>query len=233
MKLPEMRRVHLAHLPTPLEFLPRLSRHLGGPRIYVKRDDQTGLALGGNKARKLEFLVADAIAQGCDMLVTTGGVQSNHARQTAAAAAKLGLGCLLLLTRMVPRDTADYEHSGNVLLDQLLGANIQYFPAEEFSPATVDGVLASLIAEGRKPYFIPIGGSTPLGAVGYAQRCCANSWSRPKANRSRSAVSSWPPAARARTRESWRDSCWRDIKPSFAVILSVELVTNSKSSYAP
>ena len=93
-------RVSLAHLPTPLEPLPRLSAHLGGPTIYIKRDDQTGLATGGNKARKLEFLVADALAQGCDTLVTTGGVQSNHARQTAAAAARLGLHCVLLLPRL-------------------------------------------------------------------------------------------------------------------------------------
>lgn len=167
MKLADVARVRLAHLPTPLEFLPRLSDYLGGPRIWVKRDDQTGLALGGNKARKLEFLVAEALAQGCDTLVTTGGPQSNHARQTAAAAAKLGLHCELVLPRVVPWSTPEYEQSGNVLLDRLLGAGLEFPTAEEFSPQSIDKVLTGLTAQGRKPYFIPVGGSTPLGALGY------------------------------------------------------------------
>src|SRR5579871_4807375 len=111
MKLADIPRVPLAHLPTPLDFLPRLTEHLGGPRIYVKRDDQTGLAMGGNKARKLEYLVAEALALGCDTLLTTGGPQSNHARQTAAAAARLGLGCELVLPRVVPISTPEYENS--------------------------------------------------------------------------------------------------------------------------
>ena len=122
MKLPDIARVSLAQLPTPLELMPRLSAHLAGPRIYIKRDDQTGLATGGNKVRKLEFLAAEALAQGCDTLVTTGGVQSNHARQTAAAAARLGLACELLLPRLVAGRSAEYETSGNVLFDQLFGA---------------------------------------------------------------------------------------------------------------
>jgi L-cysteate sulfo-lyase len=150
-----------------LEFLPRLSDYLGGPRILVKRDDQTGLALGGNKARKLEFLVAEALAQGCDTLVTTGGPQSNHARQTAAAAAKVGLRCELVLPRIVPWSTPEYERSGNVLLDRLLGAGLHCPPAEEFSSHSIDEVLAALVAQGRRPYFIPTGGSSPLGALGY------------------------------------------------------------------
>jgi D-cysteine desulfhydrase/L-cysteate sulfo-lyase len=167
MKLPEIARVSLAHLPTPLELMPRLSACLGGPQIYIKRDDQTGLATGGNKVRKLEFLVADALAQGCDTLVTTGGLQSNHARQTAAAAARLGMSCELLLPRLVDGRSAEYETSGNVLLDQLFGARVRILPREDFRNETFDAALARLKHEGRKPYFIPIGGSTSLGALGY------------------------------------------------------------------
>lgn len=162
-------RVKLAHLPTPLEPLDRLSRHLGGPRIFVKRDDQTGLALGGNKARKLEFLLAEALETGCDTLVTTGGQQSNHARQTAAAAAKFGLHCELILPRWVPNSTKEYERSGNVLLDRLLGAEVEMPSAQGFSQADLDGRVKQLKDEGRRPYFIPVGGSTALGAVGYVE----------------------------------------------------------------
>jgi L-cysteate sulfo-lyase len=167
MKLPDIVRVSLAHLPTPLELMPRLSAHLGGPKIYIKRDDQTGLATGGNKVRKLEFLAAAALAQGCDTLVTTGGVQSNHARQTAAAAARLGLACELLLPRLVDGRSAEYETSGNVLLDQLFGARLHILPREDYRSETFDAALTRLKHEGRKPYFIPTGGSTPLGALGY------------------------------------------------------------------
>src|SRR6266705_3585173 len=110
-------RISLGHFPTPIEKLERLSAHLGGPTFYVKRDDQSGLATGGNKARKLEFLLADALAQECDHVVTLGGPQSNHVRQTAAAAAQLGLGCSLVL-----RGNPPAQRLGNVLLDDLLGA---------------------------------------------------------------------------------------------------------------
>ncbi|HVU86912.1 MAG TPA: D-cysteine desulfhydrase [Pirellulales bacterium] len=167
MDLSKIPRVSLAHLPTPFASLPRLSAHLGGPAIYIKRDDETGLATGGNKARKLEFLVADALAQGCDTLVTTGGPQSNHARQTAAAAARLGLKCQLLLPRLVAGRSPAYEESGNVLLDRLFGADVQFLAKEDFKPETFDAALERLRAAGRKPYFIPIGGSTALGALGY------------------------------------------------------------------
>ncbi|MBI2825161.1 MAG: D-cysteine desulfhydrase family protein [Planctomycetia bacterium] len=167
MKLADIPRIALAYTPTPLVPLERLSAHLGGPRIFMKRDDQTGLALGGNKVRKLEFLLAEAIAQGCDTVVTTGGVQSNHARQTAAATAKLGLACELLLPRIVDRTIREYEASGNVLLDHLLGANVHLLPAESYKPDVFEGFVARLRAEGRKPYFIPTGGSTPVGALGY------------------------------------------------------------------
>src|SRR5262249_8270976 len=123
--------VALASLPTPLEPLPRLSEYLGGPRILVKRDDQTGLAMAGNKVRQLEYLAGHALATGCDTLVTIGGVQSNHARQTAAAAARLGMHCELLLPRVVPRNSTEYENSGNVLLDHLLGARVRLLPAKK------------------------------------------------------------------------------------------------------
>ncbi len=168
VKLSEYPRTLLAHLPTPLEFLPRLTDFLGGPPIYVKRDDQTGLAMGGNKARKLEYLVAEALALGCDTLLTTGGPQSNHARQTAAAAARLGLGCEIVLPRVVPISTPEYEHSGNILLDRLLGANLD-FPSASQASAAIDARREQLIAAGKRPYLIPIGGSTPLGALGYVR----------------------------------------------------------------
>ena len=156
------KRIALAQLPTPIEKLERLTRHLGGPEIYVKRDDQTGLATGGNKTRKLEFLLAEALAQGCDHLVTLGGPQSNHCRQTAAAAARLGLGCSLVLGGEPP-----IQPLGNLLLDELLGAEL-YWATDRSREVVADEVVESLRAKGRRPYLIPVGGSTPLGALGYA-----------------------------------------------------------------
>ncbi|MDX1687114.1 MAG: D-cysteine desulfhydrase family protein [Candidatus Promineifilaceae bacterium] len=156
-------RVQLAHLPTPLEKMERLSKHLNGPELYVKRDDQTGLATGGNKARKLEFLVADALAQGCDHLITTGAPQSNHCRQTAAAAAHFGLGCSLVL-----RGEAPTHLTGNLLLDKLLGAHL-YWAGERSCGETMNDVAAELRAMGRKPYQIPLGGSNVMGATGYVR----------------------------------------------------------------
>ncbi|MGB3714344.1 MAG: D-cysteine desulfhydrase family protein [Candidatus Promineifilaceae bacterium] len=154
-------RINLAHLPTPIEELRRLSEYLGGPRILTKRDDQTGLALGGNKARKLEFLAADALAKGCDHLVTTGAPQSNHCRQTAAAAASLGLGCSLVL-----RGEATTNRSGNLLLDQFLGADLNWSGEASIRDAIHD-VMKELEAAGRRPYLIPLGGSNVLGATSY------------------------------------------------------------------
>ncbi len=158
-KFPE--RVPIAYLPTPVERLDRLSKHLGGPELWIKRDDQTGLATGGNKTRKLEFLVADALAQGCDHLVTTGAPQSNHCRQTAAAAARFGLGCSLVLRGQKPETT-----TGNLLLDHLLGAHVYWSEAKECNEATAD-IMANLRAIGRRPYAIPLGGSNVIGATGY------------------------------------------------------------------
>jgi D-cysteine desulfhydrase family pyridoxal phosphate-dependent enzyme len=160
MKYPP--RIPLGHFPTPIEKLERLSRHLGGPEIWVKRDDQSGLATGGNKARKLEFLFADALAQKCDHVVTLGGPQSNHVRQTAAAAAHLGLGCSLVL-----RGNPPAQRLGNVLLDELLGAKIHWSGARTRDEVAAE-VMPALRAAGARPYLIPVGGSNALGSLGYA-----------------------------------------------------------------
>ena len=154
-------RVPIAFLPTPIEPLERLSRHLGGPELWIKRDDQTGLATGGNKTRKLEFLVADALAQGCDHLVTTGAPQSNHCRQTAAAAARFGLGCSLVLRGQRPEAT-----TGNLLLDHLLGAHVYWNEGRDGSES-IAAIQAELRSLGRRPYLIPLGGSNVIGATGY------------------------------------------------------------------
>lgn len=152
--------------PTPIDLLPRLSDRLGGPRIHMKRDDLTGFALGGNKVRKLEYLVADALAQGADTLVTIGGVQSNHCRQTAAAAARAGLRCHLVLTRGA-LDTEDFLESGNVLLDRLVGATLHFVGAVPDKDAALAAVRDEVAAAGGKPYVVPLGGSSPLGSLGY------------------------------------------------------------------
>lgn len=145
----------------------RLSAELGGPNFYIKRDDCTGLATGGNKTRKLEFLVGEAIAQNADILVTQGAVQSNHVRQTAAAACKVGMKCHALLERRVPGTADDYEQTGNVLLDKLFGTTIEFRPAGLDMNAEAVAVAEKLRAEGHRPYFIPGGGSNPTGALGY------------------------------------------------------------------
>ncbi|MDA9641528.1 D-cysteine desulfhydrase [Alphaproteobacteria bacterium] len=166
-KLSEFPSVPLCHQPTPLEFMPRMSESLGGPRLWIKRDDCTGLATGGNKTRKLEFLIADAIEKGADMLVTQGAVQSNHVRQTAAAACKFGLDCHALLERRVPDREDDYETTGNVLFDQIFGTSLEFRPAGLDMNAEALAVTEKLVAAGRKPYFIPGGGSNEIGALGY------------------------------------------------------------------
>jgi len=167
--------MHLAKYPrrryspgwTPLERLDRLSRHLGGPDIYIKRDDLLGLAGGGNKTRKLEFLVADALAQGCDTLVTVGAPQSNHCRLTLAAAVTDGLKCRLVIEERVP-NSYNPKASGNNFLFQLLGVEtITVVPAGTDLSATMQKVADEVAALGRKAYVIPGGGSNPLGALGY------------------------------------------------------------------
>ncbi|MDH3375566.1 MAG: D-cysteine desulfhydrase [Gammaproteobacteria bacterium] len=166
-KLSQIPRERFAHLPTPLEYLPRLTAHLNGPQIFVKRDDCTGLASGGNKTRKLEFLLADAMACSADTVITTGGVQSNHARQTAAAAARCGMHCELILPRSVAWSDPAYERTGNVLYDRILGAKIHLLPTDIDRDAVMMELAESLRREGRTPYVIPTGGSNAVGALGY------------------------------------------------------------------
>lgn len=153
----------LAHLPTPLEHLPRIA-----PNLWVKRDDCTGLGMGGNKTRKLEYLVADAVARGCDTLITAGGVQSNHARQTAAAAAKTGLACHLVLNRNVPAMPEEYFATGNCMLDAVLGATLHIEGPGVDRTALMEDLCQELRQAGHaKPYVIPIGGSNVTGSLGY------------------------------------------------------------------
>jgi D-cysteine desulfhydrase family pyridoxal phosphate-dependent enzyme len=155
-------RIKIAQLPTPIEHLANLSGFLGGARIIIKRDDLTGLALGGNKIRKLEFLLAEALANGAKTLITTGAMQSNHCRQTAAVAAKYGLGCILVLVGSAPQ-----EYSGNVLLDRLLGAQIVWCE-KPTRDQTLKQTFDQAWADGKRPFLIPYGGSSPVGAVAYS-----------------------------------------------------------------
>jgi D-cysteine desulfhydrase family pyridoxal phosphate-dependent enzyme len=154
-------RIRFAHLPTPIESLPRLSDLLNGPRLFVKRDDQTGLAFGGNKTRKLEFLVAEAQTQAADTLISAGALQSNHCRQTAAAAAKFGLKCVLVLVGQPP-----VLPSANLLLDQLFGAEIVWAEKSR-RDALLQETFEQISAQGNRPYLVPYGGSSPTGALGY------------------------------------------------------------------
>lgn len=160
--------------------MPRLTKALNGPNLWIKRDDCTGLATGGNKTRKLEFLMADALDAGADIVVTQGAVQSNHVRQTAAAACKLGLDCYALLERRVPEKGDDYEQTGNVLFDNIFNTQIEFRETGLDMNAEALAVTDRLRAEGRKPYFIPGGGSNKIGALGYVstaqellQQCAA------------------------------------------------------------
>ena len=154
-------RIHFAHLPTPIEALARLSKALNGPQLLVKRDDQTGLAFGGNKTRKLEFLVAEAQEQGADMLLTAGALQSNHCRQTAAAAAKFGFSCTLVLVGEPP-----LQPSANLFLDGLFGARILWTD-KAHRDETLQAAFNSALLDGKKPYLVPYGGSNSTGALGY------------------------------------------------------------------
>ena len=156
-------RLNFAHLPTPIEELPRLSTFLNGPRILVKRDDQTGLAFGGNNTLKLEFLVAEAQEQGARMLISAGAIQSNHCRQTAAAAARFGFECTLVLTGDAPS-----QPSANFLLDQLFGAQIVTVTDRKNRDRILQETFDKATADGKKPYLVPYGGSSPTGALGYA-----------------------------------------------------------------
>jgi D-cysteine desulfhydrase family pyridoxal phosphate-dependent enzyme len=159
----EIPRLKFAHLPTPIEELPRLSEELGGPKILVKRDDQTGLAFGGNKTRKLEFLVAEALEQGARMLISGGALQSNHCRQTAAAAARFGLDCTLVLNGEMRE-----RPSANLLLDQLFGAQILTIQDRAYRDQILQETYDQAVAAGKRPYLVTYGGSSPTGALGYA-----------------------------------------------------------------
>ncbi len=167
MHLATFPRLSLAHLPTPLEPMPRLSSELGGPEIWVKRDDCTGLSTGGNKTRKLEFLMADAVEQRVEMVMTQGATQSNHARQTAAAAARLGMKCHILLEDRTGSNDLNYNHNGNVLLDHLHGATTEIHPSGGDMNAAMESVADERRAGGMRVYTIPGGGSNPTGALGY------------------------------------------------------------------
>jgi D-cysteine desulfhydrase family pyridoxal phosphate-dependent enzyme len=156
-------RLRFAHLPTPVETLPRLCDALGGPRLLIKRDDQTGLAFGGNKTRKLEFLVAEAREQGAKTLISGGALQSNHCRQTAAAAARFGFECILVLT-----GDKSQRASGNLLLGQLFGAEIVYVADRKDRDGILQETFDRATNEGKKPYLVPYGGSNATGALGYA-----------------------------------------------------------------
>ncbi len=164
-------RVRLAHLPTPIEALTRLSELLGGPKLYIKRDDCTGLALGGNKARKLEFYLGAARQEGADTVLITGAVQSNYVRMAAAAAAKLGMDCHVLLEERVPGVDETYRRSGNVLLDRILGAHIHSYPQGEDETGAdrrLEQIAQGLRSQGKHPYIIYLSAEhTPLGALGY------------------------------------------------------------------
>jgi D-cysteine desulfhydrase family pyridoxal phosphate-dependent enzyme len=155
-------RCSLGFFPTPLVEMRRLSRRLGGPRLWIKRDDLTGLAFGGNKTRKLEFLLAEAVTQGCDAVITAGAAQSNHCRQTAAGAAALGLSCHLALGG-APSAVAN----GNLLLDDLLGATI-HWSAELRKGEGLEHIARELSSRGLRPFVVPYGGSNPVGAAGFA-----------------------------------------------------------------
>lgn len=167
MHLSRYPRVRLGHLPTPLEPMDNLSKLLGGPRLWIKRDDCTGLSTGGNKTRKLEFLMADALEQGADVVITQGATQSNHARQTVAAACKLGLECHILLEDRTGSESDAYNYNGNVFLDQLHGATVEKRSGGTDMAAEMVSLAERLKSEGKRPYIIPGGGSNEIGALGY------------------------------------------------------------------
>lgn len=169
--LADFPRAALTHTPTPLEKLSQLSAEFESHSLYVKRDDCTGLAMGGNKARQLEFYLGKAIARGCDTVLSTGAVQSNYMRMLAAGAAKLGLECHIQLEARVDNSSDEYRHSGNVLLNRLFGAQLHHYPVgedEDGADKALTALADELAARGKKPFIIPLGaGHAPLGALGY------------------------------------------------------------------
>lgn len=162
-----LNKVNLGFFPTPLVFLKNLTAYLNGPQIYMKRDDCTGLATGGNKTRKLEFLLAHALEQQCDTLLTGGGMQSNHVRQTAAAAAQFGFKCVVVLNESHYREDELYKNNGNIVLDRIFGATLHIVSKETNVEEEMGKVYQQLKRDGAKPYLIPLGGSNEIGAIGY------------------------------------------------------------------
>lgn len=156
-------RIRLSHLPTPIEPLSKISQQLGGPNIFVKRDDLTGIAFGGNKLRKLEFVLAEALANGAKTLITVGAAQSNHCRQTAAVAAKFGLDCILILSTENPGIL-----EANSQLDSMFGAEIVWATREEREGRAAE-IFNQAWSTGRRPFMIPLGASTPTGTLGYLE----------------------------------------------------------------
>jgi len=170
--LEKFERIKLGHFPTPIEHLKNITKYLGGPNIFIKRDDCTGLATGGNKTRKLEFLIPDAIKNKAELVVTVGAVQSNHARQTAAACTLMGLKCLIIFEQRLKDAPEAYMKSGNVFLDKLFGADIRICPKNEDVTKYAEKIIEDIKSKGIKVYFIPGGGSNAIGALGYVE--CLN-----------------------------------------------------------
>ena len=170
--LEKFERIKLGHFPTPIEYLRNITQYLNGPNIFIKRDDCTGLATGGNKTRKLEFLIPDAIKNKAELIVTVGAVQSNHARQTAAACALMGLKCLIVLEQRLKDPPESYMKSGNVFLDKLFGADVKVCPKNEDVSKYSEKLIKNIKSKGTNVYFIPGGGSNPIGALGYVE--CLN-----------------------------------------------------------
>ena len=170
--LEKFERIKLGHFPTPIEHLKNITKYLGGPNIFIKRDDCTGLATGGNKTRKLEFLIPDAIKNKAELVVTVGAVQSNHARQTAAACTLMGLKCLIIFEQRLKDAPEAYKKSGNVFLDKLFGADIKICPQNEDVTKYTEKIIKDMKSKGTNVYFIPGGGSNAVGALGYVE--CLN-----------------------------------------------------------
>ena len=170
--LENFQRIKLGHFPTPIEHLKNITKYLNGPNIFIKRDDCSGLATGGNKTRKLEFLIPDAIKNKAELIVTVGAVQSNHARQTAAACALVGLKCLIVLEQRLKNPPESYMKSGNVFLDKLFGAEVKVCPKNEDVSEYSEKLIKDIKSKGTNVYFIPGGGSNSVGALGYVE--CLN-----------------------------------------------------------
>jgi len=162
-------RIKLGHFPTPIEPLQNITKDLGGPEIFIKRDDCTGLATGGNKTRKLEFIMPDAIKNKADLVVTVGAIQSNHARQTAAACAILGIKCLIVLEQRLANAPETYMNSGNIFLNKIFGAEMILCPTHKNVKEFAEGIMEDRSRQGFNPYFIPVGGSNHLGELGYIE----------------------------------------------------------------